>query len=195
MNTHIDISDVELKTERLLLRPWREDDVDDFFAYASVDGVGQMAGWAPHKTKAESAAILNRFIQGKKTFAVVYGAKVIGSVGIEKYDEAKSPEFQHLQGRALGAVLAKAYWGQGLMPEALNEVIRYLFEDIGLDFVVAGHFPENLRSARLQEKCGLVPYKEIPYTTQMGTETTSIISILWNPSKKGEGAANSLIRS
>ena len=45
MNPEIDISNVTLKTERLLIRPWRQSDLDDFYSYASVDGVGQMAGW------------------------------------------------------------------------------------------------------------------------------------------------------
>ena len=44
MNPEIDISNVILKTERLLIRPWRQSDIDDFYSYASVDGVGQMAG-------------------------------------------------------------------------------------------------------------------------------------------------------
>ena len=39
MNKEIDISNVTLKTERLLLRPWRLTDLDDFYEYASVDGV------------------------------------------------------------------------------------------------------------------------------------------------------------
>ena len=59
MNKNIDISNVTLRTERLLLRPWRESDLDDFFEYASVDGVGQMAGWLPHKSKEESLHIMN----------------------------------------------------------------------------------------------------------------------------------------
>ena len=44
MNKPIDISNVVLETERLKLRPWKESDLEDFFEYASVDGVGQMAG-------------------------------------------------------------------------------------------------------------------------------------------------------
>ena len=44
MNAKIDISNVVIKTERLLLRPWRKSDLDDFYHYARVDGVGQMAG-------------------------------------------------------------------------------------------------------------------------------------------------------
>ena len=58
MNPEIDISNVILKTERLLIRPWRQSDLDDFYSYASVDGVGKMAGWKPHESKEESKIIL-----------------------------------------------------------------------------------------------------------------------------------------
>lgn len=44
MNKTIDISTVTLKTPRLTLRPWMESDLEDFYEYARVDGVGQMAG-------------------------------------------------------------------------------------------------------------------------------------------------------
>lgn len=50
MNILADISGVKLETERLILREWKESDLDDFYEYASVDGVGQMAGWQPHET-------------------------------------------------------------------------------------------------------------------------------------------------
>ena len=82
MNVNIDISNVVLKTERLVLRPWRQSDLEDFYEYASVDGVGQMAGWPPHKSKEDSQMILDRFIEGKRTFALDYNGKVIGSLGI-----------------------------------------------------------------------------------------------------------------
>ena len=70
MNADIDISNVVLRTERLILRPWRMDDLNDFYEYASVDGVGQMAGWKPHESVEESRSILNMFINEKKTFAI-----------------------------------------------------------------------------------------------------------------------------
>ena len=68
MNPNIDISGVTLKTERLILRPWRNSDLDDFYAYASVDGVGQMAGWNPHESKEDIRKILDMFIDNKKCF-------------------------------------------------------------------------------------------------------------------------------
>ena len=48
MNPPIDISNVALHTERLTLRAWKQDDLDDLFALASQDGVSQMCGWHPH---------------------------------------------------------------------------------------------------------------------------------------------------
>ena len=87
MNKNIDITGIELHTKRLMLRPWSMNDLDDFFAYASIDGVGQMAGWLPHQNIEESKKILKMFIDGKKTFAIVLDGRAVGSIGIEEYDE------------------------------------------------------------------------------------------------------------
>lgn len=179
MNAPIDISAVVLQTERLTLRPWRETDLEDFYAYASVDGVGQMAGWTPHKDKAESQSILSRFIAGKHVFALEHRGRVIGSLGIEKYNEAHYPELENLRGREIGYVLSKAYWGRGLMPEAVKAVIRYLFDTVQLDFILGGHFDWNRQSARVIEKCGFQYIKRCPYETAYGTVENSEESILY----------------
>lgn len=188
MNVPIDITQVTLKTERLLLRPWKPTDLDDFYEYASVDGVGQMAGWSPHKSIEESREILDRFIGGKHVFALEHKGKVIGSLGIEKYPEDKFPEFAELKCREIGYVLSKDYWGRGLMPEAVREVIRYLFEDLGLDAIFCGHFRRNAQSARVQEKCGFKHYSTMDYQTQIGTVEDAEVNILykkdWEDSRK-----------
>ncbi|MCM1263829.1 MAG: GNAT family N-acetyltransferase [Butyrivibrio sp.] len=178
MNKDIDITNVVLHTERLLLRAWQETDLDDFFEYASVDGVGQMAGWLPHKNKEETMQILNMFISEKKTFAIVYNKKVIGSVGIERYNENELPEYNDKMGREIGYVLSKDYWRQGIMTEAVQEVIRWLFDEEKLDFIVCGHFDYNMRSQRVQEKCGFVHYKMNKYETQYGKVEDNWISVL-----------------
>ena len=169
MNPSIDISAVTLKTKRLILRPWRSADLDDLFAYASVDGVGQMAGWKPHKNKDETRIILQSFIDRKRTFALEYQGKVIGSLGIEEYKEEQFPELADKKCREIGFVLAKDYWGQGLMPEAVREAIRYLFEEVGLDVILCGHFLWNRQSQRVQEKCGFRHYAFGTYQTHFDT--------------------------
>ena len=85
MNAQIDISNTVLKTERLILRNWRQEDLDDFYEYAKVDGVGQMAGWLPHESRETTQMVLDSFITHKKTFALELDGKVIGSFGIENY--------------------------------------------------------------------------------------------------------------
>lgn len=51
MNVNTDISNVTLETKRLILRPFQIYDLDDFYEYAKVDGMGQMAGWLPEAVK------------------------------------------------------------------------------------------------------------------------------------------------
>ena len=178
MNIEIDVSKVILRTNRLILRPWTMDDLDEFYEYASTDGVGQMAGWIPHENKETSLAVLQRFIAEKKTFALEFDGKVIGSLGIEEYDEGELPEFQSKRGRELGFVLSKDYWGRGLMPEAVKAATKYLFDDLDLDFIVCGHFVDNVRSMRVQEKCGFKHYKLIKTTTEYGAVKDCWLSIL-----------------
>ena len=181
MNKPIDISKVVLKTDRLTLRPFRESDLSDFFEYAKVDGVGQMAGWLPHKNLDESRAILDMFIREKKTLALEHQGKVIGSLGIDLYNEQDYPEFAALLGREIGYVLSKDYWGQGLMPEAVTAVIQYLFDVENLDFLICGHFERNARSRRVIEKCGFRYIRTVRFLTEYGTEDLSMEYILWNP--------------
>ena len=178
MNAKIDLSNVILHTERLTLRPWKLDDLEDLYEYASVDGVGQMAGWLPHKSIEESQQILQMFIDGNIEFALELDGKVIGSLGIAPYKEKELPEFEDKLGRELGFVLSKDYWGRGLMPEAVKAVIKYLFETVKLDFIVCGHFVENYQSQRAQEKCGFKHYKRVEYTTRSGMVKDTWLSIL-----------------
>lgn len=181
MNKPIDITNIQITTDRLLLRPWREEDLLDFNEYASVDGVGQMAGWNPHRNLEESKQILSRFISGKHVFALEHQGKVIGSLGIEKYREENYPEMDALQGREIGYVLSKEYWGQGLMPEAVSAVIDWLFTDEKLDFIIVGHFVWNSQSRRVIEKCGFQYIKTTKFQTRYGTVEDADEYILYHP--------------
>ena len=184
MNKEIDITDVVLTTNRLTLRPWRESDLSDFYEYASVDGVGQMAGWNPHKDMDESQRILSHFMEGKHVFALEYQGKVIGSLGVEKYNKDYYPELATLQGREIGYVLSKSYWGHGLMPEAVKAVIDWLFSEEKLDFIIVGHFDWNNQSRRVIEKCGFTYTKTTKFETKYGTTENAIEYILYHPERR-----------
>lgn len=175
-----------IETRRLILRAFKESDLDDFFEYASVEGVGEKAGWHHHQTKEKTKEILDIFIKEDKVFALVDKEKnkVIGSLGVERYGmEKELSEFNNYQGREIGFVLSKSYWGQGIMPEAVKAVIDYLFSELNLDFLTCGYYNFNSQSKRVQEKRGFKPYRSLIMETRMNTKEEGTLNLLLNPKK------------
>jgi ribosomal-protein-alanine N-acetyltransferase len=185
INRKIDVSHTVLETERLILRPFKEEDLEDFYHYASIEGVGECAGWEHHANKDVSRFILNMFVKEKKTFAIILKKtnQVIGSFGIEKSHFPRS-FFPKETTREIGYVLAKEYWGQGLMSEATRRVIEYCFQDLKIDHLTVCHFIENDRSRRVIEKVGFQYAFTRQYKTQMGKVIESKAYILNNPHTK-----------
>ena len=172
----IDVTNIRIETPRLILRPWRENDLADFNEYASVDGVGQMAGWLPHKSMEESKMILDMFMADKNTLALELkeNGKVIGSIGLEDID---FPDARGMQGREVGYALSKTYWGKGLMPEAVKAVIDYCFRELHYDFLACAHFVRNSQSRRVNEKCDFQFLKEVKHETRYGTVEDTLLYI------------------
>ena len=163
MNAEINISNVILETDRLILRTWELKDLDDFFEYASVEGVGEKAGWEHHKSKDKSLEILKMFIEEKKVFAIVLkeNQKVIGSIGIEELSEELDKDLDNLLGRELGYVLNKDYWNKGIMKEAVSKVVDYCFNTLKLNFLMASYFNHNIASKKVLENLNFKFYKDI----------------------------------
>ena len=186
MNANFKINGQVIETERLILRSFKETDLYELYEYASVAGVGEMAGWHHHESVEKSREILNSFISDDKTFAMVLKEtnKVIGSLGVEEYGlEGALTEFHGYLGREIGYVLSKRYWGKGLMAEAVRVVIDYLFNVRDLDFLTCGYYDFNLQSKRVQEKCGFKPYRKLVMDTAMGTKEPGILNLFTNPAK------------
>jgi len=143
-----------LETERLILRLWKETDVNDMFEYATDPRVGPNAGWPAHENIETSRGIVDRFIEDKDVYAIVLKAenKVIGSLGL--HERKPDESLAHLKQREIGYVLSANYWGQGIMPEAVKRVIKYGFEELDLDLIWCGYFSFNERSKRVIEKSG-----------------------------------------
>lgn len=183
MNACFTINGKVIETERLILRAFRHADLEDLYEYASIEGVGEMAGWRHHESIDESESILNSFIDEDKVFAICLKGnnKVIGSIGIEKYGfEDALTEFKGYYGREIGYALSKGYWGKGIMPEAVNAVKNYLFNELKYDFLICGYYNFNDQSRRVQEKCGFRQYRSLIMTTQMGTKEQGTLTLLLN---------------
>ena len=140
-----------LKTNRLLLRPWREDDAQDLYTYASDPDVGPSAGWPPHTSIENSREIIRSVLSAPETYAVCLkeDGKAIGSIGLHRNDLAEQDDEYEL-----GYWIGKPFWGKGLIPEASRELLRHAFEDLGMRRIWCGHYDGNVKSRRVQEKLG-----------------------------------------
>ncbi len=143
-----------INTNRLILREWEETDVEDLFEYAKTDLVGPNAGWLPHKDRAESLQIIKDFKASEQVYAIVLKAenKVIGGIGF--HYRTPDPKRESLDQREIGYVLNPKYWGNAYVPEAVNALIDYGFNELDLDLIWCAHYSENARSKRVIEKCG-----------------------------------------
>ena len=142
-----------LQTKRLILRPWSENDAEELYKYASDPEVGPPAGWPPHTSAQNSREIIRTVLSAPETYAVCLkeNGKPIGSVGLHRNDLAeKDDEYE------LGYWIGKPFWGQGLIPEASRELLRYAFEDLGMSRIWCGYYDGNEKSRRVQEKLGFV---------------------------------------
>lgn len=143
-----------LETPRLFLRPFRESDAADVYGYAQDPRVGPIAGWTPHQSEAESLEIIRTVFSAPGVFAmeVKESGNVIGSVGFVGNHPAG--ELSGCPDDEVGYALHPAYWGRGLVPEAVNAVLEYGFLGLGLSRIWCGHYAGNWRSRRVVSKCG-----------------------------------------
>jgi ribosomal-protein-alanine N-acetyltransferase len=185
MNAPVDLSKITFETERLLLRAPQEQDLEDFFCYASVPGVGEMAGWNHHRDCNESAQILAMMIKEKKTLALILKAenRMIGTIGSEMHKDELGPKFEPLLGREIGYAMSRTYWGQGLMPEAVTRVIHHFFGTLKWDYLVCKYLENNRQSARVAEKCGFKVYKDTILQDRNGMDHPGILTVLLNPER------------
>ena len=147
---------MELQTKRLILRPWQESDAEALYNYACNPNIGPIAGWPPHTSVENSREIIKNVLSAPETYAVVLKetGETVGSVGLMT---ARSEiRFARMTGSEceIGYWIGESYWGRGLIPEAVSELIRYAFEDLQMTTIWCGYFDGNENSKRVQEKCG-----------------------------------------
>ena len=142
-----------LETDRLILRPWCEEDAEILYTYASDPEVGPPAGWPPHTSVENSREIIRTVLSAPETFAVCLkeNGKPIGSIGFHRNDLAEAADEYEL-----GYWIGKPFWGRGLIPEAAREMLRYAFEELGMQRIWCGYYDGNEKSRRVQEKLGFV---------------------------------------
>jgi RimJ/RimL family protein N-acetyltransferase len=146
----------EIETARLRLRHFTLDDLDYLFTLYSDPEVMRFLS---SRTKEQTQASLCKHIQHwqKHDFgmwAVIHkdSSKIIGRCGLGFLENTLEVE--------LGYVLDKSYWNMGLGTEAGQATLKYGFEEIQLDRIVAIALPENIASIRVIQKVGMKYQKD-----------------------------------
>jgi RimJ/RimL family protein N-acetyltransferase len=170
-----------LRTNRLILRPWKEDDAQTLYEYAKNPDIGPIAGWPVHTDVENSRQIIKDVLSAEETYAVVLKGEglPIGSIGL-MIGEKSNIDIGDDEGE-IGYWIGVPYWGRGLIPEAVRELMRYSFEELELKTIWCGYFDGNEKSRRVQEKCGFQYHhkekeKEWPLMNDIRTEHITCIT-------------------
>ena len=145
-----------IETRRLILRAFRAEDAEDMFRnWASDPEVTRFLTWPAHRSESitrmlvddwvsryEGGDYFNWAIEWKET------GSVIGNISVVQLNEAT-------ESADIGYCMSRAFWGRGIMPEALRAVMDYLFDTVGLNRITACHDVGNPKSGRVMAKAGM----------------------------------------
>ena len=146
-----------LETERLILRKTQENDYLPMFRnWANDERVTRFLTWQPYESAEQLKNTYHQYLLENQNRPDIYDWKIvlkeinepIGSISVVKMRE-------DIEKAEIGYCLGYKWWHKGITSEALNEVIRYLFEDVGFNRITSQHDTRNPRSGKVMEKCGL----------------------------------------
>jgi RimJ/RimL family protein N-acetyltransferase len=145
----------ELRTERLLLRDWRESDLDPWAAMNADPRVREyLPGVLTWEQSVASAtrfqADLERRGYGLWAVEVVAGGEFIGFTGLDPVEE-----HMPIEGVEIGWRLAHSAWGNGYATEAARANLAFAFEVLGLEEVISMTATTNLRSQAVMQRIGM----------------------------------------
>lgn len=142
-------------TRRLVLRPARMRDAQDMYEYSKDPQVALHVLWDAHRSIRETRAVVRQMIRDARLgppFSYVIELKderrVIGTIGLMSYTKSN-------RSAEIGYSLSRAYWGRGIMTEALIGMLKFCFEELGLNRVEAQHEAGNPASGAVMRHAGM----------------------------------------
>jgi ribosomal-protein-alanine N-acetyltransferase len=146
-----------LETDRLILRRFTIENTNAMYNnWASDPEVTKYLMWPYHKTVEISHTVLTDWInQYSKDdyyqWAIILkenGDEPIGSIAVVKHDD--TTEMVHI-----GYCLGKGWWKRGITSEAFAALIKFFFEEVGVNRIESRFDPRNSNSGKVMMKCGL----------------------------------------
>lgn len=151
----------EIETERLLLRPFTQDDLDPFAAILADPEVIRGSSYSGKPMTRSQAwnwlcmMLGHWYLRGFGIWAVEEkrSGKFIGRIGLQLLEWLDDVE--------LVWMLARSTWGNGYATEGVNAVVRFAFESLDLPEVSAVIKLDNLPSLKLAERVGMTRVREL----------------------------------
>lgn len=146
----------DITTARLLLRPFRIEDASAMFAnWASDPEVTRFLTWPTHSSIDVSRMVLSDWVSHYSEpdyyqWAIVplETGEPIGSIAVVNHDD-------RIGKAEIGYCIGRAWWRKGIMTEALQSVMDYLFDVEGYQRIESRHDPRNPNSGAVMRKCGM----------------------------------------
>lgn len=154
------------QTERLILRPWEESDAKELYRWAKDPLIGPAAGWNTLRSVDDALTMIRGQYAAPEVYAVClkgeddeFGrctARPIGCISLkfgsdtDLTDAADECE--------ISSWIAKPYWGQGLIPEGCEALLKHGFEDLGMKAIWAGYYDGNEKSRTCLKKLGFADH-------------------------------------
>ncbi len=151
----------QLRTDRLILRRARPDDLEAIHAVLSDERAMQYWSHGPHADLARTKAWLDSMIdapaEDSDDFVITLDGKVIGKLGAWRIPE-------------IGFILRSDHWGRGYAGEAMRAFLNHIFHDRGAPYLTADVDPRNIASLRLMTDHGFVRtgFEVAAWTTHIG---------------------------
>ena len=147
----------KMETARLILRPFVKEDAGAMYRnWASDPEVTKFLSWPTYKSVDDANYILDLWVPQYADDTFYQWAielkplgEVIGSISVVNQDD-------RVDMVEIGFCIGRSWWGQGIMTEAFQAVIDFLFGEVGVQRIEAGHDPNNPASGAVQRKCGLI---------------------------------------
>lgn len=143
-----------LKTKNLILRPFKIEDAQHMFNnWASDEKVTKFLSWQPHTKVENTKSLLTDWVKKYENnnyyhWAIEIDNMPVGSIAAVALDEKN-------HNCEIGFCISYNYWGKGFVAEALSELMRYFFCEVGMNRISAEHYAENINSGKVMQKCGM----------------------------------------
>lgn len=145
----VSVTDYKKQKQQIILKTLTSTDIDDFMEWATDDEVTKHMMWNSYTSRHEAESFLTNVVEKHLWFkAICLGKKVIGSITLDKGKGAHSCKAE------LGYVIAKKYWGNGCVTQAIKLSIETGFKDLDVERIEAYVDPTNIGSQRVLEKNG-----------------------------------------